>query len=280
MAGPPPGSVPSEQMKALLKKTVSPQMIESLGNTYDAVRRLPELPAACLHPWRRESIRKLRALKDSHRGERCFVVGNGPSLKTMDLSKLRGEFSFGFNRIFLAAAELGFTPSCLVSINDLVIEQSVAELQALKMPKFFAWRARKWLDMDADTHFIYTSYTGPGFSRDVTGRVWEGATVTNVALQLAYHMGFARVILIGVDHNFASQGKPNTTVVSTGEDPNHFSGAYFGKGFRWQLPDLETSERGYRNARQAFEAGSRQVVDATVGGKLTIFPKVDYNSLF
>lgn len=267
-------------MKQALKNTLSPRLVEWLGNTYDAIRRLPDQPAAYLHPWRRESIRKLAALKDSHKGERCFVVGNGPSLKNMDLSKLQGEFSFGFNRIFLAAAELGFTPSCIVSINDLVIEQSVAELQALKMPKFFAWRARKWLSMDADTHFIYTSYTGPGFSKDVTGRVWEGATVTNVALQLAYHMGFSKVILIGVDHNFAHKGTPNTMVTSTGDDPNHFSGAYFAKGFRWQLPDLETSERGYRNACQAFEGDGRQVVDATVGGKLTIFPKVDYTSLF
>jgi len=267
-------------MKQALKNTLSPRLVEWLANTYDAIRRLPDQPAAYLHPWRRESIRKLVALKDSHKGERCFVVGNGPSLKSMDLSKLQSDFSFGFNRIFLAAAELGFTPSCIVSINDLVIEQSVAELQVLQMPKFFAWRARKWLNMDADTHFIYTSYTGPGFSRDVTSRVWEGATVTNVALQLAYHMGFSKVILIGVDHNFASQGTPNTMVTSTGDDPNHFSGAYFAKGFRWQLPDLETSERGYRNARQAFEADGRQVVDATVGGKLTIFPKVDYNTLF
>lgn len=267
-------------MKQALKNTLSPRLVEWLANTYDAIRRLPDQPAVYLHPWRRESIRKLAALKDAHKGERCFVIGNGPSLKSMDLSKLQGEFSFGFNRIFLAAAELGFTPSCIVSINDLVIEQSVAELQTLKMPKFFAWHARKWLSMDADTHFIYTSYTGPGFSKDVTGRVWEGATVTNVALQLAYHMGFSKVILIGVDHNFASQGTPNTMVTSTGDDPNHFSGAYFGKGFRWQLPDLETSERGYRNARQAFEADGRQVVDATVGGKLTIFPRVDYNTLF
>lgn len=267
-------------MKQAFKNTLPPRLVEWLANTYDAIRRLPEQPAAYLHPWRRESIRKLAALKDTHKGERCFVIGNGPSLKSMELSKLQGEFSFGFNRIFLAAAELGFTPSCIVSINDLVIEQSVAELQALKMPKFFAWRARKRLSMDADTHFIYTSYTGPGFSKDVTGRVWEGATVTNVALQLAYHMGFSKVILIGVDHNFAHKGTPNTMVTSTGDDPNHFSGAYFAKGFRWQLPDLETSERGYRNARQAFEADGRQVVDATIGGKLTIFPKVDYTSLF
>jgi hypothetical protein len=93
-------------------------------------------------------------------------------------------------------------------------------------------------------------------------------------------MGIQQVILIGVDHSFASKGPANTTVVSEGDDPNHFSLAYFGKGFRWQLPDLETSEIAYRMARQAYENAGRQILDATVGGKLTIFNKIDYNTLF
>ena len=248
--------------------------------SYDGLRRLPELPAATFHPWRRESKRRLAALKDSHKGERCFVVGNGPSLKNTDLSKLKNDFCIGMNRIFLAADELGFCPDILVCVNDLVVEQSVEEFNNLQMPKFFAWRARKWLTMDPWMHFIYTSYTSPKFSKDVTGRVWEGATVTNVCLQLAYHMGFREVILIGVDHSFATQGKPNTTIQSQGDDPNHFSASYFGKGFRWQLPDLETSELGYRMARQAYEESGRKILDATIGGKLDIFEKVDYYSLF
>ena len=93
-------------------------------------------------------------------------------------------------------------------------------------------------------------------------------------------MGFQQVILIGVDHNYSTTGKPNTTVTSQGDDPNHFSPAYFGKGFRWQLPDLETSEVGYAMARDAYRKVGRELLDATIGGKLTIFPKVDYNSLF
>lgn len=247
---------------------------------YDGLQRLPELPAATLHPWRRESRRRLAAQEDSHKGERCFVIGNGPSLKHTDLSKLKNDFTIGMNRIFLAAEELGFLPDILVCVNDLVVEQSVPEFQALQMPKFFSWRARKWLSMDPWTHFIYTTYTSPKFATDVCGRVWEGATVTNVCLQLAYHMGFTEVILIGVDHSFATKGSPNTTIQSQGDDPNHFSAAYFGKGFRWQLPDLETSEMGYRMARKAYEADGRRVLDATIGGKLDIFEKVDYNSLF
>ena len=57
-------------------------------NGYDFIKRIPELPAAYLHPWRRESRRRLAQLKDGHKGERCFIVGNGPSLKNTDLSRL------------------------------------------------------------------------------------------------------------------------------------------------------------------------------------------------
>ena len=128
--------------------------------------------------------------------------------------------------------------------------------------------------------FLHTTYTGPKFASDVRGRLWEGATVTYVALQLAYYMGFQTAYLIGVDHSFTTKGKPNTTIVSQGDDPNHFNPGYFGKGFRWQLPDLDTSEQAYAMARQAYEADGRKVIDATVGGKLTVFPKVDYNKLF
>jgi hypothetical protein len=233
-----------------------------------------------MHPWRRTSIRKLAALKDIHRGERCFIIGNGPSLRQTDLSLLKDEYTFGMNRFYLMFPELGFTTTYFLSVNDLVIEQCAEEIRRLPMPKFLSWRARKFLHPTEDTIFLHTTYTGPKFARDARSRLWEGATVTYVALQLAFHMGFSPVILIGVDHSFKTRGKPNTTVVSQGEDPDHFHPAYFGKGFRWQLPDLETSERAYRMAREVYRDAGREVLDATVGGKLTIFPKVDYASLF
>ncbi len=69
-------------------------------------------------------------------------------------------------------------------------------------------------------------------------------------------------------------------MTSEGDDPNHFHPGYFGKGFRWQLPDLDTSEVAYAMARQAYEKDGRRIVDATIGGKLTIFPKVNYDDLF
>ncbi len=251
-----------------------------------ALQHAAQWPMATFHPWRRESMRHLATLKDRHRGQRCFIIGNGPSLKHTDLTRLKGEFTFGMNRIYLLFPELGFTTTYYLSVNNLVIEQCAAEILALPVPKFVSWRSRPYFQNFLEEGqlppliFLHTTYAGPTFARDARGRLWEGATVTYVALQLAYHMGFEQVILIGVDHNFTTQGKPNSTVVSQGDDPDHFHASYFGKGFRWQLPDLETSERAYRMARHAYEQAGRQVVDATLGGHLTVFPKVDYDSLF
>jgi hypothetical protein len=184
------------------------------------------------------------------------------------------------NRIYLLFPTMGFPTTYFVSVNTLVIEQCAQEIQSLDMPKFITWRARKWLADDPKVIFLDTDYTGPPtFSGDVQDRVFEGSTVTYVALQIAFHMGFEEVILIGVDHSFKTKGPANKPVVSEGEDRNHFAPNYFGKGFRWQLPDLEASEQAYEMAREAFEADGRQVWDATIGGKLRIFPKADYDQI-
>ena len=271
-------------MKQTLKQIIAPSLWTFVRDTYDAIRRLPELPDAYLHPWRRESIRRLAQLKDVHQGKRAFIIGNGPSLRQIDLSKLRNEITFCMNRFYLAFPELGFAATYLCITNDLVVEQFEDDINFLAIPKFIAWRSHRHFSpqllITQIPTFVYTTYTGPRFTHDVRGRVWEGATVTNLALQLAFHMGIQKAILIGVDHNFASKGDANKVVVSEGDDPNHFMPNYFGKGVKWQLPDLDTSEVGYILAREAYRKAGREVIDATVGGKLTIFPKADYNSLF
>ena len=269
-------------MKNTLKSLIPTPLWNLARDAVITARHLPELPAAYLHPWRKESMDALGELKDKYKGERCFIIGNGPSLRDTDVSKLKGEYTFGMNRIYLAFEEWGFQTSFLASVNDLVIEQCVDDFLALDMPRFFSWRARKYFQPSTSNppNFLYTTYDGIKFAHDARYRLWEGATVTNVCLQLAYHMGFEQAILIGVDHSFKSKGEANKTVTSDGDDPNHFDPRYFGKGFRWQLPDLDMSEVAYAMARINYEQDGREILDATIGGKLTIFIKVDYDSLF
>ena len=267
-------------MRAKIINTLPLPLASSLRNTRDVLKLATMYPQSRLHPWRRDSIHKLNSIRDTHTGERCFIIGNGPSLKNTDLGKLKNEFTIGMNRFYLTFAEMGFDTSLLLTINDLVIEQCAQDIRALPIPTFVSWRGRKWIEPSPNLHYLHTSYELPSFNGNAAGRLWEGATVTYVAMQLAFHMGFKQVILIGVDHSFATQGKPNTTVVSGGDDPNHFNPDYFGKGFRWQLPDLDTSEVAYTMAREAYKSAGREIIDATVDGKLTVFPKVNFESLF
>lgn len=264
-------------------KSVTPQSIwRPASDSYWWWRNRGRHQTAALFSLRRRaSVRRIAEYRDRHAGERCFIIGNGPSLRAMDLSPLKHEYTFGLNRIYLLFPELGFTTTYLASVNELVIEQCADDFKRLTLPRFMTWRGRRWLADDPDIIFIDTDFRPPEtFATDATGRIYEGCTVTYVALQLAFYMGFAQAILIGVDHNFKTLGKPNEVVVSDGADPNHFDPNYFGKGFRWQLPDYEGSERAYALARQTYEAHGREVLDATVGGKLTIFKKVDYETLF
>lgn len=266
--------------RQLIKEKAPEAIWKVASNTRYAIQRASQWPSATFHPVRRASIKRLGDLKNVHEGERCFIIGNGPSLQKTDLSQLRNEYTFGMNRIYLKFSELSFATTYYLSVNSLVIEQFNQEISTLKIPKFLSWRSRHLIQPTNDFIFLHTTYTGPTFASDARYRLWEGATVTYVALQLAYHMGFKQVILVGVDHNFSTKGKPNTTIVSQGDDHDHFDSRYFGKGFRWQLPDLKTSEVAYKMARDAYAKSAREVLDATVGGKLTIFRKVDYDQLF
>jgi glycosyltransferase involved in cell wall biosynthesis/tetratricopeptide (TPR) repeat protein/SAM-dependent methyltransferase len=223
--------------------------------------------------------RKLCQFRDRHKGERCVIIGNGPSLNKMDLSFLENEITFGMNRIFLLFDKWKFRPTYYVSVNPLVIEQSAAEILQIDAPKFLSHKGIPFFDDPGDIHFL-RSIPQWFFSKDPRNGICEGWTVTFVAMQLAYFMGFSEVILIGVDHHFETKGEANKEVVSEGDDPNHFHPGYFGKGTRWHLPDLEHSEGSYRMAKEAFESDTRRILDATVDGKLTIFPRVDYREKF
>jgi hypothetical protein len=119
------------------------------------------------------------------------------------------------------------------------------------------------------------------FQYDLTQPMVFGGTVTYVALQIAYFMGFRKVILIGLDHNYVDKGIPNRTETrSVDVDQSHFHSQYFPKGSKWQLPDLLRSELDFEIARKAYEKDGREIVDATIGGKCQIFNKVDFLSLF
>ena len=183
--------------KKILNVAVGPAMTDRIANQYADKR---DAAAYRLTEAGRESAQRLLGLKNRYRGQRCVIIGNGPSLNNMDLSPLRDEYTFGLNRIYLLYERLGFATDFFVSVNRYVLEQCADEIRSVPGMKFLSWLAREWIPLDDDVIFL-RSTLGPRFCTEPPSEgVWEGATVTYVAMQLAYYLGFQQVILIGVDH--------------------------------------------------------------------------------
>jgi tetratricopeptide (TPR) repeat protein len=215
-------------------------------------------------------------LKDKFKGKRCFIIGNGPSLNKTDMRPLKDEYTIGLNRIYLNYANMGFEPTFHCVVNPYVIEQFSQDIDAIQSIKFIRSESREYIRNRWNTFFM-DSFGAHDFNQNLENLEWcEGWTVTYCAMQVAFYLGFETVILIGVDHNFPKSGDPNKLVTADGSDNNHFHPDYFGKGIKWQYPDLERSEKSYSVARKIYEKNGRGILDATVGGKLTIFPKIDY----
>ncbi|MDF9795211.1 hypothetical protein OKW21_000474 [Catalinimonas alkaloidigena] len=227
--------------------------------------------------WKNQYAERLKRFKDIHKGEDCFIIGNGPSLNKIDIEKLNDYYTFGLNKIYLINKNKNLKIDYLASINPYVIEQSIEQFKSMDLEVFLSLQSciEKELKIESGINYLNIK-RGIQFSRDCSTHVGAGHTVTFTAMQLAYYMGFKRVFLVGIDHNFFQTGKPNEEQVLTGDDINHFDNNYF-SGQKWQLADLEGSEAAYSLAKYYFNKDEKQIIDATYEGKLTIFPKISYH---
>ena len=236
-----------------------------------------------------QNDKKLKQFHNSHFNERCFIIGNGPSLNKLDLTRLKNEYTFGVNAIYTNYERMGFYPTYYAVEDIYVAEDRSQEINSYKHSvKFFPNYLKHCLMGDYKTIFInfvsnYGSKKFPGFSENAASKIYFGGTVSYVCLQLAYYMGFSKVYLIGFDHNYLIPKEAlisGTEILSTSDDPNHFSPTYFGKGKRWHDPKVERMELSYKKAKEVFEKDKRKIYNATAGGKLEVFERKDYDLLF
>lgn len=236
-------------------------------------------------PEGRQSRRKLAGLNGKFAGRRCFIMGNGPSLLKCDLSLLKDEITIGSNAQYLVWDTMGFVPNFLTVEDRLVAEDRADELRALEQPiKIFPRDLLYCLSNSANAIFVnftrdYRPF--PKFSSDFGNIVYWGGTVSFLNLQLAYYLGCNEIILVGFDHHYhVPDQKDGHVITSQGDDVNHVHANYFGKGYRWHDPNLARMEQSYAEARRFLEARGISIRNATVGGELEIFVRVDYPDLF
>lgn len=237
---------------------------------------------------------KIKTLKDKYKGQRCFIIGNGPSLNKLDINLIKNEYTFGVNSIFYKYDDIGFKPYFYTVEDGEVMKENHERISNFKCNyNFFPSNYRKYFSKNDKDFFFNLNrsfyekkskfFELPQFSKDMSKRLYCGQSVTIVNLQIAYYLGFTEVYLIGMDFSYDQRPddiKIGNKIISGGDDLNHFHKEYFGKGKIWHDPKLHNVLKSYKSAKINFEKDGRNIYNATYGGKLEVFDRVNYNSLF
>lgn len=236
---------------------------------------------------------KMSDLSHKYDGKRCFILGNGPSLMKTDVSKLKSEYTFGVNGIFWMRDFNDFTPTFYVVEDIKVMSENISEINNFDVPyKLFPTEYKHLITNHENTIFFNMNrgFYEPGmhcrvprFSVDCSERIYCGQSVTIMNLQLAYYMGFSEIYLIGMDFNYSVPQDSTihgNSIISNSADPNHFHPEYFGKGKTWHNPRLDMVKVNYELAELMFRSRGRKIFNATAGGKLDVFERVNFDSLF
>jgi len=237
------------------------------------------------------NLERWRALKDRFRGERVFVLGNGPSLNRTPLHLLAGERTMCFNRFNLMFERLSWRPTFYSVIDDRVLHDMAGEMEAVLREVEYAFFPdlhpynidfTKLLPASPNTYWLHLDRLT--FSDDLP---WCGInkTVANVGLQVLAYLGFAEIYLVGVDMSYQQQASvshntPRDVTAAADDDPNHFDPRYFGAGRKYHQPRMDETLEKFAEAKSFFDERGVKVMNAGVGGSLEVFPRVEFQSLF
>jgi hypothetical protein len=242
---------------------------------------------------------RIKGLEGEHRGQRCFLMGNGPSLNSMDLSLLKNESVWGSNRCYLLFDRIDWRPSFFVAVDKRVVPDNADEIiqlsRQLQSTKFFFpanFRFTRILKSAPNVYWYNEKPLSEGnlpytmFSMNLAEYVYSVRTVTVAMLQIAVYLGFNPIYLIGCDTNYVvptsveyENGNPDS-LISTEADLNHFDSSYFGKAKKWHEPHVDRMIFNYQQAKRVCDEFGVKVFNATVGGNLEVFPRVNYKDLF
>lgn len=226
---------------------------------------------------------ELAALKGRHVGKRGWIIGNGPSVRLDDLERIpKGDVVFCFNRFYLSYGDCSLREDYVVSADTLMIRDFGQEMIDIStgLPLFCTSPAGTTHLSGKFVELIPGGHSVPLFSLDPLEYVNIGGSSVYVALQTAHYMGIRDIVLYGLDYSFTFNLRrdPRFPFPVSFEDGNHFIKSYRGAK-PWCPPTWRDIAAGFLNARIAFEASGGRIVNATRGGKLETFPRVDFDQV-
>jgi len=245
---------------------------------------------------------KLKNLKNIHKGNKIFLIGNGSSLRADDLKRVQsnGYKTLACNFINLLFDKTDWRPdfyccvenSAILSNREFILNYPL-ELKFIKhiLKPELTDMFKEFIENE-DLHVMQVGGMDK-FSEDISSIVYDGGTVMYPMLQLAVYMGFSEIYLLGVDNtqppsvhtkNFVDARAhfydESTDVLEkrkqvmerlyiSGEDSTDDYKAY-----------QERVNAHYKIAKAYCDKHGIKIFNATRGGELEVFERVDFEKLF
>lgn len=243
-------------------------------------------------------------LKNKFKNKRLFIIGNGPSLKNINMADIKGEYTFSFNRAYIAYDKWGFIPDFYSCVDKIVLPDNKNEINQIIKSKsfsktkfFFPDWAKDIIIKKENVWFLKDCSYMRTFEENIKRLVVLG-NVGATSIQIAVYMGFRSIILLGCDCNYVE--KPKQVFVDKKEtqrvgwtayqsqsdsDPNHFLPDYFGKGKKYSIPNAKNHLLGWKKVKEWVEIfnlineNKIRIFNATKNSKINSFKKISLSNI-
>lgn len=227
----------------------------------------------------------MKKIHNIHLGESCFIIGNGPSLTADDLNILQEKKidTFAVNRIYKIFSKTRWRPTYYVNTDAVLIRDILGDIDNIEAKEKFVPLQNKYyqgIDLKHVRYFFRNDLREKdqkeGFALDCSKQVNMRGTVTIDCMQLAIHMGYRYIYLLGVDHNFdkiiTDEGE---VVINTGVK-NYFVEDYDTDVSNEVTHNLGNTTKAYSDIGVFCERHGVKVYNATRKTKLDVFEKVGF----
>lgn len=282
------------EMKEFMKNWILPPGFFSLlSNLMISNKKTPE---KSLTDEEKELLNKNEAIRDRHRGDRCFILGGGSSISNQDLKKLVGEYVISVSNTFVHPDYHIFRPKYHVlppivsyhgdlnSLDKYVVWLREMEAKTFDAEFFFHIGDRQLI---ASNHLfrnrkIYWSEFYPWDGSPVTtvdiSNVPEIRSVSEFAITVALYLGFEKIYLLGFDHDWFNglfvYFYDHNTEHAVKPDMSKLTFADSEFQMRRHAEMFKKYKYLYGIKKNIYNA------NANPNSYVDIFPKVDFDSLF
>lgn len=228
---------------------------------------------------------EIKKYKDIHKGKRAFIIGNGPSLRIEDLDVLYkyNEICIAVNKIYYIYNKTAWRANYVAMTDFDVISEVSKDIPNIEGEVFIGDIFCRDTKIERTSnlnyvHFIIQEYypNFPGFSDELAYGVYLGNSILyDIGFQLAAYMGIEKMYLLGADH---------TVVGHVTDQRNHFISNYFSereyKRYKFRVFERDKVTKAFEKAEIYSRTHGFRIYNATRGGELEVFERVDFDSLF